>query len=277
MIDLHHFFGDAPGPRILMLGGVHGEERPGTLALDALAAELNAGRLKLLKGELLVAPRVNGPACAQNAHFIDENLNRIVRYHAAPTTNEQMVANDLIPLLDAADAVLDLHGTTAPTVPFAFLDDESTENRAWADAIGAPFLLSGWPSLYLGAGTVTTTEYAHAKGKRSLTVEVGQNDDLASADLGLSFARRTLAHFGLIASLEAVARPSVLRLSKVIRRERDGAFARDWKNFDAVKKGEALICWADGETLSSPVDGFVVMPYAGAAPDEEWLYLAVTA
>lgn len=260
-----------------MLGGVHGEERPGTLALDSLAAELNAGHLKLLRGELLVAPRVNGPACARGVHFIDENLNRIVRFHASPSTNEQSIANDLLPLLDAADAVLDLHGTQAPTVPFAFLDDESPENRAWADALGAPFLLSGWPALYAGAGTVTTTEYAQAKGKRSLTVEVGQNDDIASSDLGLQYARNTLAHFGLIGPLPAAPRPSLLRLKRMYRREREGAFARDWKNFDAVKKGEALICWADGETVSSPVDGFVVMPYAAAAPDEEWLYLAVTA
>ena len=276
MIDLHRFSGDRPGPRLLFLGGVHGEERPGSIALDALVAALDAGKLKLLKGELHIAPRVNGPACAKNLHFLEENLNRIVRHHAEPKTNEQRIANQLIALLDDVDAVLDLHGTPAPTIPFAFLDDESAAHRAWADALGAPFLLAGWPALYAGAGTVTTTEYAQSQGKCALTVEVGQNEDLAAADLGHAFARNTLAHFGLIEMQPRVEKPRLLRLSCVIRREREGVFIRDWKNFDAVKKGEALARYTDGVMVAAPRDGFVVMPYVAAGLGEEWLYLAAS-
>ena len=58
VIDLHRFCGNSPGPRLLFLGGVHGEERPGSIALDALVAALDAGKLKLLKGELHIAPPV---------------------------------------------------------------------------------------------------------------------------------------------------------------------------------------------------------------------------
>lgn len=223
---------------------------------------------------MAVVPRVNAAAAGRGAHQVDENLNRIVRRHDAPKTHEQALANALLPLLDAADAVLDLHGTPAPSVPFVFLDDESPANRAWAEALGAPYLVAGWPALYADAGTTTTTEYAQARGKRALTVEAGLNDDPGAADDAYDFALRSLAHLGLTAALPPPSAPRLLRLTRVVRRERDGAFARPWKNFDAVRKGELLARYADGEELRSPDDAVIVMPFDQAALGDEWLYLA---
>ena len=91
-------------------------------------------------------------------------MNRIVQRHDRPATHEQILANELVALIEQSDAVLDLHGTPAPTRPFVFLDDES--NRSWAQALGADYLLCGWPALYAGGLTVTTTEYAQSRGNR---------------------------------------------------------------------------------------------------------------
>lgn len=271
---IFHAAGAEPGPALLFLGGVHGEEKPGQRALERLHGDLRAGRVTLRRGTLALAPRVNAEAAARGTHFVDENLNRIVRRHEDPRTHEQALANALLPLLDAADAVLDLHGTPAPTVPFAFLDDESPANRAWAESLGAPYVLTGWPALYAGGTGSTTTEYAQGRGKLALTVEAGQNDDASAVEEAYAFALRSLAHFGLIPALPAPAEPRTLRLERVIRRERAGAFARPWRNFDEVKKGEILARLGDGADVAAPEDGFVVMPYDSAEIGEEWLYLA---
>lgn len=273
---VHRFEGAAPGPALLLLAGVHGEEKPGVFALERLANEFSAGRLRLLKGSVVIIPRVNELAVERGVHQVDENLNRIVRTHAAPATREQRLANELIPLIEAADAVLDLHGTPSPTLPFAFLDDESPANKAWAEALGCDFLLTGWPALYEAAGTVTTTEYAQSLGKRALTIEVGQNEDRDAADKGFTFAARTLAHFGLIAPFSSAPKPRLLRFTQVIHREPGGLLAKDWLNFDAVEKGEVLARYA-GRTVEAPESGFVVMPFADAETGKEWLYLAVPA
>ena len=277
MIDAVVFQAPAPGPHLLLLGGVHGDENPGILALVKLLDDLHAGKIRLLRGKITVVLRVNAGAAKRGLHCLEENLNRIVRRRAAPATHEQRLANELIPLLDAADAVLDLHGTPAPTRPFVFLDDESAENRAWADALGAGYLLCGWPALYAGGTTVTTTEYAQSRGKRALTVEVGQNDDPSCAGIGRAFALRTLAHFGLTAPAPPLAGGRLLRLTRVVYRDRDGAFARAWKNFDPVGQGEVLARYADGVELTAPEDGVVVMPFEGSPIGEEWYYLAVPA
>lgn len=277
MIDARRFSGPAPGPGLLLLGGVHGDERPGQRGLERLAADLDAGRLRLEKGSAVVVARVNAAAAERGVHQVDENLNRVVRRHDAPKTHEQALANALLPLLDAADAVLDLHGTPAPSVPFAFLDDESAGTRAWAEALGARFLVAGWPALYADAGTTTTTEYAQSRGKPALTVEAGLNGDSAAADFAYSCARRSLAHFGLLAPSAPVPAPPLLRLTRVLRKEREGAFSRPWKNFDAVRAGWLLARYAGGGELRSPEDARVVMPFDEAAVGDEWLYLAVAA
>lgn len=260
-----------------MLGGVHGEEKPGVIALERLAAQLQDGSLSLVRGQVTVIPRVNAEAVARGLHFVEENLNRVARRHPAPATHEQRLADELVSLMAAHDAVLDLHGTQAPTSPFVFLDDESVPVRRWADALGADVLLTGWSALYAGSGAVTTTECAQALGKRALTVEAGRNDDPAAAEFAFLAAMRTLGHFGLITGKPRPPAPKLLRLASVVRRDRAGAFARPWKNFDVVKKGEPIARYADGVALSAPEDGLVVMPYAGAGVGEEWYYLAVSA
>ncbi len=275
MIDRVTIDSLSPGPRLLLLGGVHGDENPGIIALEKLLEELKAGRIRLLRGSLTIAPRVNASAAKRGLHFIDENLNRIMRRHDKPANHEQELANELIPLIDSADAVLDLHGAPAPSVPFAFLDDESTLNRAWADSLGVDYLLTGWPALYPGGKTVTTTEYAQSRGKRAITVEVGQNDDPKCAELGLAIALRSLAHFGLVIPVSPAPLPRPLRFTRVIYRERAGEFVHHWKNFDFVKKGAVLARYAGGAEVISPEDAFVIMPYAHAPIGSEWLYLAV--
>lgn len=277
MIDARKFFSRGPGPRVLLLGGVHGEEKPGVLGLERLAGQLQDGSLSLVRGQVTVIPRVNAEAVARGLHFVEENLNRVVRRHPAPATHEQRLADELVALISAHDAVLDLHGTQAPTSPFVFLDDESVPVRRWADALGADFLLTGWSTLYAGSGAVTTTECAQSLGKRALTVEAGRNDDPAAAEFAFLAAMRTLGHFGLITGKPRSPAPRPLRLTSVVRREREGAFARPWKNFDPVKKGEVLARYVDGPELSAPEDGCVVMPYERAGIGEEWYYLAVPA
>lgn len=277
MIDALKFFSRGPGPRVLLLGGVHGEEKPGVLALERLAAQLQDGGLTLVRGQVTVIPRVNAEAVARGLHFVDENLNRVVRRHPAPATHEQRLADELVALMSAHDAVLDLHGTQAPTSPFVFLDDESVPVRRWADALGADRLLTGWSALYAGSEAATTTECAQTLGKRALTVEAGQNDDPAAAEFAFLAAMRTLGHFGLITGKPRPPAPLPVRLTSVVRREREGAFVRPWKNFDPVKKGEPIARYADGVELSAPEDGCIVMPYEAVEAGGEWYYLAVPA
>ncbi|MBI5247240.1 MAG: succinylglutamate desuccinylase/aspartoacylase family protein [Elusimicrobia bacterium] len=271
MIETVRLTGPQSGPTVLILGGVHGEEKPGWMSVERLIAS----GPKLERGTALLTPRVNALAVSRGLHHIDENLNRIVRRHESPRTHEQKLANELIALIDSADVVLDMHGAPAPTVPFAFLDDEAAPNKAWAEALGCDWLITGWPALYEHAGTMTSTEYAQSRGKRDLTIEVGCNTDESSAARGVEFGLRTLAHFGLIGRRPAPKKPGILRMRRLILREEAGRFVRPWANFHRVAKGELIARYDNGNEIRADEDSYIVMPFADAPVGAEWLYLAV--
>ncbi len=61
---------DVPGPTVVILGGVHGNETCGVKALPALSqVSLQRGKLILLYGNPL--------AIEQNVRFVEYNLNRL--------------------------------------------------------------------------------------------------------------------------------------------------------------------------------------------------------
>ena len=47
---VHQFYGLRPGPRLLVLGAVHGNEVAGTLGIQRIVAELDAGALRIARG-----------------------------------------------------------------------------------------------------------------------------------------------------------------------------------------------------------------------------------
>lgn len=272
MIAAKTFESGTAGPRVLLLGGVHGDETPGPFGLEALALDLAGGRIKLFKGAVTIAARVNEAALRAGKHQLDENLNRIMG--KASPTREGALAAELGALIDAHDAVLDLHATTEPSRPFAFLDDERPACRAWGEVLGVDFLLTGWPALYADKGTMTTTEYATSRGKLALTVEVGDSKDPHGPALAKAIAHNALARLGVAAGGLAVRPPKILRLSADVRKKGPGAFAKPWKSFDPVGKGELLARYDDGSEVRAAEDSYVIMPHAEVAVGDEWLYLA---
>ena len=63
----------------------------------------------------------------------------------------------------------------------------------------------------------------------------------------------------------------------MIYREAGYGLARDWKNFDPVKRGEVTARLPGGGEWTAPEVGYIIMPFEGAKHGEEWYYLAVPA
>ena len=77
------------------------------------------------------------------------------------------------------------------------------------------------------------------------------------------------------AALEGQDDPEVLRLVEVIDRDHpDDAFAREWKSFDPLTRGDLIGVRADGTEVRAPEDGFIVFPNPNSLPGNEWFYRA---
>ncbi|MGZ5892492.1 MAG: succinylglutamate desuccinylase [Caldimonas sp.] len=298
-----------PGTRLIVLGAVHGNETCGTRAIERVAAEIDAGSLRLVAGRLTLVPVANPLAYAEQRRAGDRNLNRKLAPTATPHDFEDHVANRLCPLLAAHEVLLDLHSFQSPGKPFVLLGpsdntgplepfSQAAREEALAVRLGVDRAIDGWLDTYargvvrrreiaasFPAATldldprygIGTTEYMRSVGGCALTLECGQHADPDAPAVGYRAIVATLAHLGLIDAPDPPPVPHVetLSLCEVTDKLHAGdAFARSWQSFDPVTRGQTIGTRHDGSAVVAPFDGFVVFPNAVAEPGREWFYLA---
>ena len=304
--------GLAPGPRLLVLGAVHGNEVCGAKAITELLQEIDSGQLCIERGTVTFVPVTNPLAYQRQQRAGERNLNRNMAPSAIPQDFEDRVANVLCPLLDAHDVLLDLHSFHTGGAPFVMIgpqDNSGTlEPFSHAEAemqlalcTGAPCIVEGWLDTYArgvarraaapaAAGTaraqtlvtnpnygVGSTEYMRSRGGYGVTLECGQHDDPQGVQVAHHAILQTLALLNMVSRpLEATpTEREILRLVDVTDREHAGdSFAREWRSFDAVQAGDLIGTRHSGAEVTAPHDGFVVFPNPRAEPGQEWFYMA---
>lgn len=312
-LRIHQFAALRPGPRLLILGAVHGNETCGTQALTQVIRELDSGALRLERGTLTCVPVTNPLAYQRGQRTGERNLNRNMAPSAIAQDFEDRIANRLCPLLDAHDVLLDLHSFHTGGAPFVMIGPPDNQGELEPFAHAAPEMqlalhtgphriVEGWLETYArgvqrraaepaapGSSRaqslvtnpnygVGTTEYMRSRGGYGVTLECGQHADPQAVQVARHAILQTLALLGLCAlplTPAPAAGREILRLSDVIdRAHADDRFSREWRSFDAVKTGDVIGVRHNGEEIKAQFDGFIVFPNPGAEPGQEWFYVA---
>lgn len=302
------YAGRRPGPRLIVLGAVHGNETCGTRAIERVMNELDAGTLQVAAGHLTLVPVTNALAYAHHRRAGDRNLNRKLAPTDTPRDFEDHVANWICPLLEAHEVLLDLHSFNSPGMPFVFMGPadndgplepfrQAAREEALALRLGVARAVDGWLGTY-AAGVarrheiaasfpeatldldprygIGTTEYMRAAGGCAVTLECGQHDDAEAPGVAYRAILATLAHLRLVDAPDPPpAQVECLSLSEVIDKLHPGdVFVKSWRSFDPVVQGETIGTRHDGSAIEAPFDGYVVFPNPGAEAGHEWFYLA---
>ena len=204
ILRLHRFAALEPGPSLLVLGAVHGNETCGTRASARVIEALDSGALVLRRGAVTFLPITNPLAYRLQRRAGDRNLNRNLRPKASPLDFEDRVGNVLCELLASHQVLLDLHSFQAPAAPFVMTGTTALDSPEWAFArsLGVGRCVTGWMEVYADgvrrrqqAGVrsdpgltdlqygVGTTEYLRACGGYGVTLECGQHDDPSAVDV----------------------------------------------------------------------------------------------
>ena len=300
-----------PGPRLSVLGAVHGNETCGTRAIERVLREFDAGSLRLARGSATFVPVTNPLAYRRGQRMGDRNLNRNLRPSARPLDNEDRIANVLCPLLAAHDVLLDLHSFHSPGEPFAMIgppDNTGTlepfaqarAEAALALRLGPRRIVEGWLQTYATGVRnrlqrtqgkpseraqllntdpsygVGTTEYMRSCGGYAITLECGQHADPTAPVVAYRAIRHTLAHLALVDEPPPERNDcELLCLNEVTdRHHADDRFVREWASYQSVSADEPIAERADGTLLRAPGDGFIVFPNPNALPGNEWFYFA---
>jgi predicted deacylase len=190
------------GPTLLLVGGTHGDEYEGQIALLDLARRLEPQEVQ---GRVIILPAHHFPAClagTRTSPLDGRDINRAFPGDPAGSFAQVLahyVANRLVPI---ADAVMDIHsgGRSLDCLPCTMshiLEDVAlTEKIAvFARAFGAPYhIISREVD---GSGTFQTT--CEARGLIAISSELGggnriQLPGLAIAERGI---RNLLAFLGI--------------------------------------------------------------------------------
>ena len=307
----HKYHGLAPGPALLVLGAVHGNEVCGTHAITQLMQDIDAGTLAVERGSVTFVPITNPLAHQLKRRFGDRNLNRNMAPSAIPQDFEDRIANVLCPLLDAHDVLLDLHSFHTGGAPFVMIGPQNNtgtlepfalaaEEMQLALHTGAPRIVEGWLDTYArgvqrraasldAANTrsqtlvtnpnygVGTTEYMRARGGYAVTLECGQHDDPAGVGVARYAILQTLGLLGITSTpaTPPIAVPEILRLIDVTDKTHAGdTFSREWRSFDVVKAGDVIGVRQSGVEVKAQGDGFVVFPNPRGEVGQEWFYFA---
>ena len=267
---------ETEGKNILILGAVHGNETAGTKAQYEIIKELQEKKHILQSGSITFIPIVNEQAYQKDVRGIDDNLNRVIKFHENPQTNEEKIANQLIKEIEKADILLDLHSTHCEKdEPFAFIDHPSQENLEFLKIIPVQTALAGWPDIYKNNHEIEnncTEEYAFLKNTWALTVECGYHKSIEAIQIAKKSILNMLYHYGVLKGSCQETKKTIITLQNFVIKEKEGKFCKNYIHLDAIKKGDEIAIYETGEKIYAPFDGFIIMPNHEAKINTEWFY-----
>jgi predicted deacylase len=275
-----------PGPTLIVVGGIHGNEPAGVRAAQRLVEELRGvplrGSFHAFAGNLR--------ALAEGRRYLGRDLNRLWTplAMARARTEDDPEARELLELaaeLDAAVAaargpvyLLDLHTTSAAGVPFGFAS-RAPEALRFGAALRVP-LIVGLETRIEGV----LSGHAAALGAAPIAVEGGQHDSpeaQANLDAALLLAVAAAGLADLPGADQAAAHLAhavgdVPLLIEVTARHAvapgDGfRMEPGFANIAPVRAGTLLARDRGGE-IRAPSDGLVLLPLYQAQGEDGFFF-----
>ncbi|MBI2632239.1 succinylglutamate desuccinylase/aspartoacylase family protein [Candidatus Pacearchaeota archaeon] len=160
--------GNKPGKTIVILAGIHGNENCGVQAFDSIIPSL-----KIIAGKIYFV-YANLAAIRKNKRFIEYDLNRcFLKKQSFEMKNsiEGKSAQDIIPYLNEADVMLDIHASySQKSIPFVICDKKWIREARIFDA---KIVSYNWDFFHQGS----TDYYMNLQGKTGFCYECGYLGD----------------------------------------------------------------------------------------------------
>jgi succinylglutamate desuccinylase len=229
-----------PGPRLVLMGGTHGNEPSGVFAVMRLLHEFAQGARELECGKVVFAVG-NEEAVLKNSRQVDYNLNRLFLPEPKEADNYELsrVRELQRVLFETGSFLVDLHSTSQASRPFVMVETSRVDETCW---IPADTVLCGKPDYWDRYLSGTTQCYGRLKGVPAFTVECGQHDEQSTEDMAYNTACAFLEAYRAGPPQESKRTGGlVVEFSAVIRKdEANFEFARRFAGFDELNKGEEI-------------------------------------
>ncbi|WP_243389837.1 M14 family metallopeptidase [Arboricoccus pini] len=260
----------------MILSLLHGNEISGALALTRMlegGLRPNAGSLSLIFANVAAFERFD-PARPRNSRFVDEDMNRLWDdrlYQRPALTCERRRARELLPILERADFVLDLHSMYSGTVPL-MLSGWGAAGRELAARVGAPSVVVADRGHEDGRRLIDWANSAEGEGRpAAVLLEAGQHWARSTARTAFDISIRFLQVVGSIDDESAGAfsgsvppgqNQRLVEVTDVVTvTSTDFAFVRPFGDLEVIDESGTVIAHEAGRMIRTPYDACVlVMP-----------------
>lgn len=261
-LRIHVFRSKIPGPTLLIMGGVHGDEINGVETVRRMVEAKMFDKLK--KGSVIAIPLlnvygfINFSRDASDGKDVNRSFPGNLRGSLASRVAAALTRN-ILPLVDIG---IDFHtgGSARYNFPQVRYTNKHPESFSLAKVFGAPYLVAK-PAIEKSLRKVMV-----AQDKPHLVFEGGESlrYDGFSIDNGIAGTQRVMKHLGMIKKAPAKKRKVIVfEKSSWVRADRSGLFRWTQQSGAKVSKGEPLGFINDpyGEnknTVLAHHDGFII-------------------
>lgn len=279
--------GAKDGPRLTLIGGVHGCEYSSIAAVTRFMSELDTTELA---GTVTAVPVVSMESFRRRTPFVvpvdGKNLNRCFPGSYDGTYSDVLARSIFDELIAPADALIDLHGgdMVEGLEPFTIYQASPVEERAHgiAVAFGLPYVVRQEPQRG-GLGGMTCNAAADA-GIPAIIAEAGGRGQLEGDVVAMlaEGVRNVLRHLGMLPGEPSPPRPDLRTVGSFLwlRCELEGWWETAVGAGDEVSEGEPLghvrDLWGDElETIRAPRDGVILFVTTSPAVAADGLLLGL--
>jgi predicted deacylase len=261
-VPVHVLRAPVPGPTLLLMGGMHGDEVNG---IETIRRMVRRELLTPTRGTVIAIPILNIYGFLNFSRDVPDGKDVNRSFPGFPRGSlagrvAHRFMREIMPLIDYG---IDFHTGGAARANFPQVRCQlglDAETDALAAAFAAPF------TLHAGLRAGSLREAAQARGKRIIVYETGESLRLDEHGIEEAVAGtlRVLQHLGMLAEAPAPARPSIVcRRHTWLRARYAGLFRAHVGLGQYVEKGQIYGSVADpyGEQavrLESPVSGYVI-------------------
>lgn len=262
-----------PGPHLILLSLIHGNELAGAVALDRLlhgGLTPACGRVTVGFANLAAFARFD-PEDPVASRYVEEDLNRVWDQNWLSGSRRSVEldrAREMLPLIETADVLLDLHSMLWPSDPL-ILCGPTERGRRLAMGIGVPGLVIADPGHGNGRRLIDYTIFSDPKSAPIANlVEAGQHWQQETVETTIRAIAGMLRQLGMVAETDPLLPPRMTAprvfaevTSVVTAKTAAFTFMQPFRGGQIIRRRDTLLA-VDGSTdIRTPYDNcLLVMP-----------------
>ena len=282
MLNITHFKSDKYGSTVCILGAVYGDDVCGTIAINKLISDINSGTIRLTKGALYLAPIVNNKAYEQKKRFCEVDLNRVFKRNIDVSLHEEVLAQELMGIINKSDLVLDLQSSATRDLSFIFQDSSDRKTLSLVKSLPINNVILGRNKIYKNIRDVSIMDYIYSINSYGVVIKCGKHKNPQSVEVAYKNILSALNHLSMIECEEYIynhfiesdtAKKKYFMLNSFVRKPKGGRFLKDWINGEKLLKGQEIAKDSQDVIYKTDRECVICLPCDNVNEGEAWYYL----